>query len=160
MDPMTLHRFGRWCLRRHVPFVPRLVSRLIFLLFHCVLPTGTVIGPGSRLGYGGMGVVLHHRARIGRNVVIAQQVTIGGRSGHEGVPIVEDGCFIGAGARILGPVRVGAGSVVGANAVVIRDVPAGAVVGGVPARILRSGVDVDADRDAQPTGSAREAARP
>lgn len=146
MDPLTLHRLGRWCARRGVPLLPRAIERLTFLVFHCVLPADAEIGAGSRLGYGGLGVVLHPRARIGYKVIIAQQVTIGGRSGHRGVPVIEDGCFIGAGARVLGPVRVGAGAIVGANAVVVRDVPAGAVVGGVPARILRSGAGREAVR--------------
>jgi serine O-acetyltransferase len=136
MDPLSWHRIGRYCLLHHIPLVPRMIARLTLFVFHCVVPPGTEIGAGTRLGYGGMGVVLHHRARIGRDVVIAQQVTIGGRSRYEGVPVIEDRCFIGAGARILGPVRIGAGAIVGANAVVIRDVPPGAVVGGVPAKIL------------------------
>jgi serine O-acetyltransferase len=65
-------------------------------------------------------------------------VTIGGRAGHPGLPVIEDDVRIGAGAAILGPVRVGRGALVGANAVVLHDVRPYAIVGGVPARELRA----------------------
>ena len=74
--------------------------------------------------------------------MISPCVTIGGRSGISGVPIIEDEVFIGAGAKILGDVTIGKGATIGANAVVLQSVPAGAVVAGVPARVIR--VDTDA----------------
>ena len=82
-------------------------------------------------------------AGTANNVVIGQQVTIGGRSRIYGVPVVEDRCFIGAGAKILGPVRIGPESVVGATAVVVHDVPPRSVVAGVPARIIRKNITID-----------------
>jgi len=89
------------------------------------------------LGYSGLGTVLHARAVIGARVVIGSCVTVGGRSGHFDVPVIEDDVEIGSGAKILGPIRVGRGAIIGANAVVIRDVPAHAVVAGIPAKVLR-----------------------
>jgi serine O-acetyltransferase len=71
---------------------------------------------------------------MGRRVLVSHGVTLGGRDGHEGLPSIEDDVRIGAGAKVLGPVRLGRGARVGANAVVLRDVPAGATVAGVPAR--------------------------
>jgi serine O-acetyltransferase len=59
------------------------------------------------------------------------------------VPVIEDECFIGAGAKILGPVRIGTGSVIGANAVVIHDVPPHSVVVGVPARVIRKDIEIE-----------------
>lgn len=69
--------------------------------------------------------------------MISPCVTIGGRSGIFAVPQIEDDVFIGAGARILGDVTIGRGAVIGANAVVLKSVPPGAIVAGVPARIIR-----------------------
>jgi serine acetyltransferase len=78
-----------------------------------------------------LGIVIHGAAQIGENVVIGHQVTIGGRDLKvQAVPYIEDGVYIGAGAKILGAVRVGRGATVGANAVVTKDVPAGATVVG------------------------------
>ena len=74
--------------------------------------------------------------------MISPCVTIGGRSGISWVRIIEDEVFIGVGARILGDVTIGRGATIGANAVVLQSVPAGAVVAGVPARVIR--VDKDA----------------
>jgi serine O-acetyltransferase len=84
-----------------------------------------------------LGTVIHARAVIGDRVVIGPGVVIGGRSHIFEVPVIEDDAEIGVGAKVLGPVRIGRGAVVGANAVVLDDVPPGAVVVGIPARVLR-----------------------
>lgn len=77
-----------------------------------------------------MGIVIHASTRFGEDVVIGHQVTLGGRDLTTGAPDVETGVYIGAGAKILGAVRIGRGATVGANAVVTRDVPAGTTVVG------------------------------
>lgn len=143
LDAMTLYRTGRWCRLRGIPAFPRLMEALTFFLFSSVVPVSAEIGAGSRLGYRGIGVVIHARAVIGANVLVGPNVTIGGRSGHQEVPVVGDDVFIGTGAKILGPIHVGSGSVIGANAVVIEDVPSRSVVAGVPARVIREDVDVN-----------------
>lgn len=79
--------------------------------------------------------MIHPRAEIGPNCLIFQQVTIGTAGG--GVPVLEGHVDVGAGAKILGAVRIGRHAKIGANAVVLRDVPAGATAIGVPARIVQ-----------------------
>jgi len=81
------------------------------------------------------GIVIHPKVKIGVNCLIFQQVTIGAR-GTEQVPVIEGNVNIGAGAKILGDVHVGAGAKIGANSVVIHDVPCEAVVVGIPAEIV------------------------
>jgi serine O-acetyltransferase len=115
----------------------RLISGISRVLFSAQVPAETRIGRGTVFGYGGIGVVLHRNAVIGANVLISPGVVIGGRSGLAGVPVIEDDVAIGAGAKVLGPIRVGAGARIGANAVVIDDVAPGDTVVGVPARSVR-----------------------
>lgn len=143
MDPVRLHRFACWLSRRGLGSLSRLVEAVCFVVCSCVLPTDATIGTGTHLAYRGLGTVIHRRAVVGANVMIGPGVVLGGRSGSEAVARVEDDCFIGAGAKILGPVVVGRGSVVGANAVVVSDVPPRSVVAGVPARVIASNVDVN-----------------
>lgn len=99
------------------------------------LPLGTRIGGGLVLPHPS-GVVIHPEVVIGPNCTIFQQVTLGTTRGRPGVPVLGGHVDIGPGARVLGPVRIGDHAVVGANAVVLRNVPAGATAVGVPARIL------------------------
>ena len=87
-------------------------------------------------------MVIHARAVIGKNCVIGQCVTIGGRSKHYAVPIIGDNVYIGAGAKILGPVKIGANSVIGAGAVVLNDVPENSIVVGVPAKVIKTNTSV------------------
>ena len=98
------------------------------------LPFSVTAGPGIVMRHGGRGVVLHPSVRIGDRVTFFHQITVGVREGDLAGTIGDD-VFIGAGAKILGVVHLGDGCRVGANAVVLTDVPAGATAVGVPATI-------------------------
>ena len=87
-----------------------------------------------------MGVVIHSNACIGENCIIAQQVTIGGRSKQKNVPRIGNNVYIGAGAKVLGDISVGDDVVIGAGAVVIKSVEANCAVAGVPAKLIREGI--------------------
>ena len=141
VNPSGLHNLAQRAKRLHIPLVPRLLEGVIFVLFHAVVPTSVVIGEHANFVHRGLGVVIHPGARIGRDVIIAPGVVIGGRSHQQEVPVVGDSVCIGAGAKILGNVHIGDCSVIGANAVVLADVPPHSLVGGIPARILRSGIE-------------------
>lgn len=121
---------------RHIPCLPHLIYFVSFLLFNSSIPPSVKLGRGTRFAYGGIGCVVHADAVIGADVIIGQGVTIGGDGNRRGVPTICDDVYIGAGARILGPVTIGKGARIGANAVVLVDVPALASAVGVPARIL------------------------
>ena len=101
------------------------------------------IGGGLRLPHP-TGIILHQDAVLGPNCQLFHQVTLGLVEGREGVPVLGGHVDIGAGARILGPVRIGDHARVGANAVVLCDVPAGATAVGVPARIIPAKAGVTA----------------
>jgi serine O-acetyltransferase len=115
----------------------KLLARLISQTARAV--TGVEIHPGAVIGRRvfidhGMGVVIGETAEVGADVVLFHGVTLGGRSMNRGKrhPTLRDRVVVGAGAKILGPIVVGDDAQIGANAVVIRDVPPGAVVVGVP----------------------------
>ena len=102
-----------------------------------VVPYQCQIGKGTVFAYQALGVVLHKRAVLGEGCRIQQNVTIGGTSGKEDVPVLGNRVQVGAGAMVLGPIHVGDNAIIGANAVVTKDIPANAVVAGVPAKIIR-----------------------
>jgi len=137
-NPLRMQKFAHVLHKGGFTRTARAVSRVLRLVFAAHLPPEAQIGEGTELGYGGIGVIVHKDAVIGRNCLLSPGVVIGGRSGHEGVPVIEDEVLIGVGAKILGPIRIGAGAKIGANAVVLRDVAPGDTVAGVPARSLRS----------------------
>lgn len=127
------HQLWLW----RVPGLPWMIKVFNRVIFAVVLPPSVQVGRGVVFSYGGLGTVVHKAAWIGAGAVIGTGVTIGGRSGLQGVPMIGEGAMLGSGAKVLGPVRIGRGASVGANAVVLEDVPDYAVVVGVPARVVR-----------------------
>lgn len=99
--PVKLHRIAHWLWAHGVPLIPHLIKIFNRIVFAVVLPPSARLGKGVLLSYHGLGTVIHRNARIGDRVSIGAGVTIGGRSGHSQVPVIDDDAMIGAGAKIL-----------------------------------------------------------
>jgi len=140
---MAVYRFGRWrygvrpaWLRLPFSFLYKLLKLLSQILTGIDLPCETTVGRRLLIEHFG-GIVVSGDAVLGDDVVIRNGVTIGlKRTGERGAPVIGSRVDIGAGAKILGAVRIGDDVVIGANAVVITDVPANSLAVGVPARII------------------------
>jgi serine O-acetyltransferase len=126
-------RFGSWCRSKGLPLVGP-IQRLIFFRFGMEVSPGDHIAGGFYVAHPNGCVVFSEK--IGRNCTIIASVTFGMRNEHA-FPVIGDNVFIGTGARVLGGIRIGDDAVVGANAVVIKDVPDGATVVGIPAKIIK-----------------------
>ena len=134
-----------WFWRRKLYTLGRFASHLGRML------TGIEIHPGAKIGKRlfidhGMGVVIGETAELGDDVTLYQGVTLGGTSLAKGKrhPTLEDGVIVGSGAQILGPFTVGAGARIGANAVVVKEVPPGVTMVGIPAKIAKRASPADA----------------
>jgi serine O-acetyltransferase len=132
------HRLTHWLWLRGAKVLARWLSQVMRWL------TGIEIHPGATIGHRffidhGMGVVIGETAEVGADVTLYHGVTLGGTSWQKGKrhPTLGDGVVVGAGAKILGPICVGTNSRIGANAVVVKDVPPDSVVVGVPGEIVK-----------------------
>lgn len=143
LQAVIMHRWAHWCWQREWKWLGRFISHLGRAF------TGIEIHPGAKIGRRvfidhGMGVVIGETAEVGDDCTIYQGVTLGGTSLHRGAkrhPTLERGAIIGAGAKVLGGFTVGEGAKVGSNAVVSKEVPAGATAVGIPARVIDKGAD-------------------
>lgn len=108
-------------------------------LFACHIGSGAEIGEGCVFQHNGLGVVISEHAILGERCMVYQHVTIGAlQDGSKEVPVIGNDVVIGAGATLLGPIKIGDGAKIGAGAVVLKDVPEGVTAVGVPAKILRA----------------------
>lgn len=137
------YRLSRFMYINKVTFLAKFITLLIRLIFGCFIPYSADIGKGTVFGYGGIGVVIHTRSKIGDNCIIDQGVTVGGKNREYEVPVIGNNVYVGAGAKILGPIKVGDNVIIGANAVITKDIPDNCVVAGVPGRIIKRNITVD-----------------
>lgn len=139
---IVVHRLAHWLWRAGFKWLARFTSHSGRWL------TGIEIHPGATIGRRvfidhGMGVVVGETAEIGDDCTLYHGVTLGGTSWDKGKrhPTLKPGVVVGAGAKILGPINIGANARIGSNAVVVKDVPDNATAVGIPARILDSGAE-------------------
>src|SRR5512146_1858045 len=140
LHALLFHRLGHWFWGHGLRWPGRLTSHIGRWL------TGIEIHPGATIGRRvfidhGMGVVIGETAEVGEDTTLYHGVTLGGTTWNKGKrhPTLGRNVVVGAGAKILGPIRVGDGAKIGSNAVVVRDVPEGATVVGIPGRIVEGG---------------------
>src|SRR5918999_3638574 len=148
LHAIYVHKLARWFLRHHLRWLGRFTSHLGRWL------TGIEIHPGAKVGScvfidHGMGVVVGETAEVGDGCTIYQGVTLGGTSLYRGTkrhPTLAAGVVVGAGAKVLGGFTVGDGARIGSNAVVVKAVPAGATVVGIPGKIVEDPSTRNAER--------------
>lgn len=121
-----------------------LIQVWIHFRYNCDISPVTQIGKGTTLGHGGIGVVINSRSVLGRNCIIAQNVTLAGKDG--GAPVLDDWVYVGANSIVLGGVHVGKNAFIGALTLVNKDVPDNAIVAGSPAKVLRIRTEEEIDK--------------
>lgn len=139
------HRVAHWFYKRRFYFMARAISQISRSI------TGVEIHPGAKIGRKffidhGMGVVIGETCEIGDNVTLYQGVTLGGTGKEKGKrhPTIEDNVLIASGVKVLGPFTVGANSKIGANSVVLKEVPPNSTVVGIPGKVIaRDGVRLE-----------------
>ena len=143
MNAYKLWKIERFLYLKGIPVLPKIIKAIIYIIHNSSIPYECNIGNNCKFLYGGIGCVIHKDSEIGDNVIIGTNVLIGGRSNKKGVPKIGNNVYIATGAKVLGDIRISDNVIIGANAVVINDIPSNCSVGGVPARILKSNIDVN-----------------
>jgi serine O-acetyltransferase len=131
---MVLYRLMQWSRRYRLVPLEMIFNKLNGICSNCIIGRGAELGPGLVLIHA-TGIVINGRVRAGANLHLEHQVTIGAEGRQS--PVIGDDVFIGAGAKLIGAVTVGDGARIGANAVVVDDVPPHTTVVGIPAKVVR-----------------------
>jgi len=141
-NAILFYRLSRWLYLKKVPMLPKIIQLLIFLFYNCRIPYKADIGSGSFLVVKGIGVSLHDNTVIGKNCSIGIGIKIVGKGPYKEVPHIGNNVFLGPGCVISGAVILEDDVIVAPNAVVTKSVPEGAIVGGIPAKVLGSVKDL------------------
>lgn len=130
-------KVSNWFYRHHLKPLAALGRFVIRVVFSADVPYNLTIGKGTRFPHCALGALFHPASVIGENCKILHGVTLGGRGGHNGLPVIGNNVWIGAHAIVLGDVKVGDNAVIGAGAVVLKDVAPNTVVAGNPAKFIK-----------------------
>jgi serine O-acetyltransferase len=141
--PFLLYRLSHFFFKYRMRIISRFISWTNRFLFAVWVPGSASIGKGTVLGYWGLGVVVHSRAKVGKNCVISQNVTIGRNIGDKEVPEIGNDVYIGPGSVIFGEIKIGNNVIIGANSVVNKSFPDNVVIAGVPAKIIKPVSSID-----------------
>lgn len=134
---IVMHRFNHWLWNKNLHLLARMFAHLARFLTGIEIHPAAVIGRRFFIDHG-MGIVIGETSEIGDDCSIYHGVTLGGTTWQKGKrhPTLQNNVVVGAGAKILGPITLGEGARVGSNAVVVKDVPPGATVVGIPGRVV------------------------
>lgn len=135
MDPIKLQRLAHKLYLKGFPRWGGVIQMLIYRKHNCDIAYKARIGAGTVLGHRGIGVVIHPKAVIGKNCVIAQNVTIAGKDG--GAPVIGDNVYIGHGSIVMGNIHIGNNCFIGALSLVNKTFPDNCVIVGAPGRFLK-----------------------
>ena len=148
---VLLHRFNHWLWTKKLYLLARITAHIARFLTGIEIHPGAVVGRRFFIDHG-MGIVIGETSEIGDDVSIYHGVTLGGTTWNKGKrhPTLANNVVVGAGAKILGPITIAEGARIGCNAVVVKDIPAGATVVGVPGHVV-------VKKDANSQSAQREA---
>lgn len=144
-NAIFFYHIARWFFERKIPVLPKLIQGIIFVLYNCHISYLAKIGKGTFFLHKGMATLILERVEIGCNTRIGMNVLITGKGPYREVPKIGNSVWIGPGAIVSGPVIIEDNVIIAPNAVVMKSVPTGAIVGGVPAKIIGWVKDLDYD---------------
>ena len=140
---IPIYRLSNKLYKKGYKRISKVLDSLNYYLHNSIIPASCEIGEGTMIAYGGIGIVIHGNSIIGKNCMIGQGITIGGKSGDKneiwgygGTPIIEDNVYLGAGCRIIGGVIIGHDTIVAPNSVIIKNTEACSIYSGIPGKVI------------------------
>lgn len=152
---LRLHKLSSWLLENRLKPFSRLIDAAIRIVYSARIPAEAAIDSSVHFSHNALAVVVTKESRIGPRCLIGTHTLLGSRWPQSGGPCLEADVIVHAGAKIIGPVLIGRGSVIGANAVVLSDIPPYSLAAGVPATVKKSGIE---NMNYRPNPTATDAA--
>ncbi|WP_419870100.1 serine O-acetyltransferase [Chryseobacterium sp. CT-SW4] len=136
--PVIIYRFGNKLHNIGLKKTAKIVAFSNRLIFSTWIPSSAKIGKNFKVGYWGLGIVIHSNTEIGNNVTIAQNVTIGRNFGDQKVPVIGNDVYVGTGSVVFGEITIGNNVIIGSNTLVNKSIPDNCTVIGNPMKIIHS----------------------
>ncbi|HET7615683.1 MAG TPA: serine O-acetyltransferase EpsC [Bacillales bacterium] len=135
---LFMYRLSHLLWKRKIPIIPMILTRVIQILYSIDIDWRAEVDGGVKIIHG-MGTVIGQGAKVGSGCTIFHGVTLGiaGRCKNDGFPTIGENTTLGAGSKLLGPIKIGKNAKIGANAVVTKNIPSGATAVGIPAQIIK-----------------------